>query len=216
MSFAIGRSFPAFLVGIAFASAGCAGDDGSDDGSTAADTAGTAGDGNDESADDDGTDATPNDDTGGDTAAEDTAAEDTAGDTAGDDTTAGEDSTGSDDTAGDDTAGDGTAGESTGAAAVSYADEIFPMFLASGCTECHAGGNPAASLALEDAAQSYADMVDVASVAGQCPTQDLRVSPGSLEDSCLDVFFGNFLANGSMTQAEVDLGRQWILEGAAP
>lgn len=82
---------------------------------------------------------------------------------------------------------------------------------------CHAGGSPAANLNLE-AANSYAQLVGIAS------TQDAgvqRVNPGNPDMSYLVTKLegpgaagGQMPPSGPLPQSEIDVIRQWILDGA--
>jgi hypothetical protein len=88
------------------------------------------------------------------------------------------------------------------------------------CEHCHAGANAPAGLRL-DAANSYAMLVGVASV--ERPNI-LRVAPGDPNNSYLIQKLEGTAAVGermpaglpAVPQADIDIVRQWITEGAAP
>jgi mono/diheme cytochrome c family protein len=105
------------------------------------------------------------------------------------------------------------------ATAVDYTSDIQPVFT-NRCTGCHSGGGAPQGLQL-DAANSYADLVNVAS--NEVPSL-LRVEPGNPDDSYLvhkiegtAAVGGRMPLGGTPLSAEtIALIRQWISEGANP
>ena len=103
--------------------------------------------------------------------------------------------------------------------AVDYATEIQPIF-SSRCTECHVGAAAPQGLRL-DAANSYANLVGVAS--NEVPSLQ-RVEPGDPDNSYLVQKVEGTAAIGSrmplggspLSDAQIELIRRWISEGANP
>ena len=90
----------------------------------------------------------------------------------------------------------------------------------SGCTDesvCHGGERPGAGLRMPDAATAYGALIDVASNSSLCDGT-LRVAAGNPDQSCLILFYEGRLRDELdwVDQAEIDLMRAWILQGAAP
>lgn len=133
----------------------------------------------------------------------------------------------------------GTAGTDggAGAAALSFAADVWPVFSEvrnppfvyrgmgsySGCTAaspCHGSANPGARLSMIDSAAAYDALVGVASTTGLCAAGGgtIRVVPGDPDRSCLVMFYVGRLKDDLqwVDQAEVDLVRRWIAEGARP
>jgi hypothetical protein len=128
--------------------------------------------------------------------------------------------------------------ESTGQATtppLSFATDIWPVWSMardpvfvyrggdsySGCTDegvCHGGGNPGAGLRMPDQQTAYAQMIDTPSVSSICAgTQRLVV--GDPENSCLILFYQGRLGNDDLVwvdDAEIELMREWIRQGALP
>lgn len=126
----------------------------------------------------------------------------------------------------------GSGGE--GPEALSFAVDIWPMFdeirdppfvyptgdIYEGCTTsgvCHGGQNPGADLHMPDAATAYDDLLNVPSVSRLCD-ETVRVVPGSPAESCLVMFYEGRLRDELdwVGDAEIDLVRRWIADGALP
>ena len=132
------------------------------------------------------------------------------------------------------TAGTGGAGGGAGSAALSFAADIWPVFdqvrqpafvyrgagSYAGCTAngvCHGGTNPGARLSMSDRATAYGALFEVASTTTLC-AGTIRVVPGDPDRSCLVLFYEGRLRDDLqwVGQAEIDLVRRWIAEGAHP
>ena len=133
--------------------------------------------------------------------------------------------------------GAGGAAGGAGAASLSFEADIWPVFNAvrnppfvyrgmgsySGCTTngvCHGGVSPGARLSMVDSDTAYAALVNVASVTSLCASGGgtVRVLPGDPDTSCLVLFYQGRLKDDLqwVDQAEIDLVRRWIAEGARP
>jgi hypothetical protein len=136
-------------------------------------------------------------------------------------------------------AGAGSAGAANsagaaGAEALSFARDIWPMFdkvrdpvfvyrgmgSYEGCTAtgvCHGGEDPGAELYMPDASTAYDDLLNVPALSNLCG-DTLRVIPGNPDESCLILFYVGRLKDDLqwVDEAEVDLVRRWIAEGAEP
>jgi pilus assembly protein FimV len=133
----------------------------------------------------------------------------------------------------------GTGGAAgTGATALSFAADIWPVFdktrdpvfvyrgmgSYSGCSTptspCHGSANPGARFSMSDASTAYAALLGVSSTSGLCNTAGAttRVIPGDPDRSCLVRFYVGRLKDDLqwVDQAEIDLVRRWIAEGARP
>lgn len=134
------------------------------------------------------------------------------------------------------TAGTGGAGGGggSGSAALSFETDIWPVFNQvrnppwkyygsgsyAGCTTngvCHGGTSPGAGLRMTAHDVAYRSLIDVASVSGLC-AGTIRVSAGDPDGSCLVRFYEGRLRTelGWVDQAEIDLVRRWIAQGARP
>lgn len=118
---------------------------------------------------------------------------------------------------------------------LSFATDIWPLWSMvrdpvfvyrgmdsyTGCTDvgvCHGGGNPGAGLRMPDQATAYAQMIDTPSVSSICAGTQ-RVAVGDPENSCLVLFYQGRLGSddlGWVDDAEIDLMREWIRQGALP
>jgi hypothetical protein len=136
-------------------------------------------------------------------------------------------------------AGAGSAGATNsagaaGAEALSFARDIWPVFdkirdpvfiyrgmgSYEGCTAtgvCHGGEDPGAELYMPDAPTAYDDLLNVPALSNLCG-DSLRVIPGNPDESCLILFYVGRLKDDLqwVDEAEVDLVRRWIAEGAEP
>lgn len=131
------------------------------------------------------------------------------------------------------TGGTGTAGTG-GSAPLSFAADIWPVFdqvrdppwkyygtgSYAGCTTggvCHGGPNPGAGMSMTAADSAYRVLIDVPSVSSLC-AGTIRVIAGDPERSCLVRFYEGRLRDelGWVGQAEIDLVRSWIADGARP
>src|SRR5262245_54472092 len=136
--------------------------------------------------------------------------------------------------------GSGTTGTGGGAGAqtLSFRTDIWPVIdqvrnpafeyrglgtytgCTSGMSPCHRAASPGAQLSMTDAATAYANLLNVASVTSLCRTAGgtMRVIPGNPDQSCLILFYQGRLKDDLqwVTQAEIDLVRRWIAEGARP
>jgi hypothetical protein len=131
----------------------------------------------------------------------------------------------------------GTGGGAGTTAALSFATDIWPVFsqtrnppfdyrgqgLYSGCTAaspCHGSGPAGASLAMTSSSGAYSALVNVASRTSLCTSAGatMRVIPGNPDGSCLVAFYIGRLKDDLkwVNQAEIDLVRRWIAEGARP
>lgn len=128
----------------------------------------------------------------------------------------------------------GTTGEAT-TDSLSFAADIWPLWSMvrdpvfvyrgmgsySGCTDvgvCHGGENPGAGLRMPDTQTAYAQMIDTPSVSSLCAGTE-RVVVGDPESSCLILFYQGRLGNddlGWVDDAEIELMREWIRQGALP
>jgi len=129
----------------------------------------------------------------------------------------------------------GTTGSSTGDAPLSFAADIFPLWQMvrepaweyrgsgsySGCNVdgvCHGGVRAGAGLIMADAPSTYAELIDVPSASTLC-AGTLRVVAGDPAASCLVLFYQGRLGNddlGWVDDAEIELMREWIRQGALP
>jgi hypothetical protein len=117
---------------------------------------------------------------------------------------------------------------------LSFARDIWPVFDATrdpvfvyrgmgsyeGCTTtgvCHGGEQPGADLHMPDAQTAYDELLNVPAVSILCG-DTTRVIPGNPDDSCLILFYVGRLKDDLewVDEAEVDLVRRWIAEGALP
>src|SRR5262245_24061354 len=130
----------------------------------------------------------------------------------------------------------GAGAGTTGASALSFQADIWPVIdqvrnppfdyrglgTYTGCTSamspCHRAASPGAQLSMTDAATAYANLLNVASVTSLCRTAGgtMRVIPGNPDQSCLILFYQGRLKDDLqwVSQAEIDLVRRWIAEGA--
>jgi hypothetical protein len=101
---------------------------------------------------------------------------------------------------------------------VSFAAQIQPLFDASCTTNCHSGNRPAGGLSLA-AGLAYDELYNVTSTCGGRK----QVAPGAPDASYLvnkltgvDMCAGSVMpkADGKWPQAEIDLIRAWICQGA--
>jgi hypothetical protein len=132
------------------------------------------------------------------------------------------------------TGGTSGAGGAAGAVALSFAADIWPVFdqtrqpvfvyrgmgSYAGCTAatpCHSGNTVGARLNMSDASRAYAGLVNVASVSSLC-AGTIRVVPGDPDSSCLVLFYEGRLRDDLqwVGDAEIDLVRRWIAQGARP
>jgi hypothetical protein len=132
------------------------------------------------------------------------------------------------------TGGGGGGGGGGGSVALSFRTDIWPVFSQmrqppfvyrgagsySGCTAaspCHGSASPGARLSLRDADTAYAALVNVASTTSLC-AGTVRVIPGDPARSCLILFYQGRLKDDLqwVEQAEIELVRRWIAEGARP
>jgi hypothetical protein len=91
----------------------------------------------------------------------------------------------------------------------------------SGCTDvgvCHGGENPGAGLTMPDAETAYAQLIDTPSVSSLCAGTQ-RVVVGDPENSCVVLFYEGRLGREDLDwvdDAEIELVREWIRQGAQP
>ena len=136
------------------------------------------------------------------------------------------------------TGGTGGTGGGAGAAALSFAADIWPvisevrnppfvyrgMGTYTGCTTatspCHSATNPGARLDMRDVNTAYNALVNVASATSLCAAGGgtIRVIPGDPDRSCLVLFYQGRLKDDLqwVDQAEIELVRRWIAQGARP
>ncbi len=139
------------------------------------------------------------------------------------------------DTSGDDAPGAGTPEDATTGAPLSFESDIWPLFILErdpvfvyrgmgsygGCNVdgvCHGGERPGADLRMLDRESTYEQLLEVPSNSGICEGT-LRVVPGDPDNSCLILFYVGRLGEEDLDwvdNAEIDLVRQWILDGALP
>jgi hypothetical protein len=102
----------------------------------------------------------------------------------------------------------------------SFAADVFPIFMAAGCPECHDPDTPSADLVLASASTAYENLVDVAA---DCAPTRMYVAPGSPETSYLiNKLTGAAPICGQrmprnrtpLTNAQIDIVRVWISGGA--
>jgi hypothetical protein len=129
---------------------------------------------------------------------------------------------------------DASAGTGGGSQTLSFAADIWPVyelireppFVFPGGTTyescvtggvCHGGETPGAQLSMPDAATAYEMLFEVPSTTSLCDGT-IRVVPGDPDQSCLVIFYEGRLRDqlGWVEQAEIDLMREWIAEGAQP
>src|SRR5262245_9537256 len=134
-------------------------------------------------------------------------------------------------------AGGASGGGGGGAATLSFAADIWPVFnqtrnppfdyrgqgTYSGCTAaspCHGSGSPGAGLRMFDSSTAYSALVNVASTTSLCGAAGAttRVIPGNPDQSCLVAFYVGRLKDDLkwVDQSEIDLVRRWIADGARP
>lgn len=129
----------------------------------------------------------------------------------------------------------GTTASNQGDETLSFSRDIFPLWEMvrepawqyrgtgsySGCNVdgvCHGGASPGAGLMMADAPSTYAELIDVPSASTLC-AGSLRVVAGDPEVSCLVSFYQGRLGNddlGWVDDAEIELMREWIRQGALP
>lgn len=82
---------------------------------------------------------------------------------------------------------------------------------------CHGGSPGGANLSMTDASVAYSMLIDVPSTSSLCD-DTLRVVAGSPEQSCLIRFYEGRLRDELdwVNDAEIDLMRTWISQGALP
>ena len=82
---------------------------------------------------------------------------------------------------------------------------------------CHGGPNPGARLAMTAADSTYRALVNVLSTTSLC-NGTIRVVPGDPDRSCLVLFYQGRLKDDLawVDQAEIELVRRWIAQGARP
>jgi hypothetical protein len=122
--------------------------------------------------------------------------------------------------AGDTGAGNDDGGSGSDPVLVANFESILANVLVPQCTNCHVGATAPLGLRL-DADNAYALLVGVAS--SQQPSL-LRVDPGNPNDSYLIRKLEGTAATGGqmplgdtpLAQADIDVIRQWILDGALP
>lgn len=136
-------------------------------------------------------------------------------------------------------AGPGTGGTSgggggSGSQVLGFEADIWPVFdkireppwkyygtgSYDGCTTggvCHGGSNPGAGLKMTDPGSAYRAFIDVPSVSSLC-AGTIRVIAGEPDRSCLVLFYQQRLRDelNWVGQAEIDLVRRWIAQGARP
>jgi hypothetical protein len=104
----------------------------------------------------------------------------------------------------------------------SFATDVFPIFMATGCPECHDADSPSADLVLASAGAAYENLVDVAA---SCAPTRMYVAPGNPGTSYLiNKLTGAAPLCGMrmprnrtpLTNAQIDIVRAWIMGGAAP
>ena len=120
-------------------------------------------------------------------------------------------------------------------APLSFASDIWPVWSMmrdpvfvyrgmgsySGCTDvggCHSGANAAAGLSMPDAETTYAQLIDTPSVSSLCAGTQ-RVVVGDPENSCVVLFYEGRLGKEDLDwvdDAEIELMREWIRQGALP
>src|SRR5687768_1737070 len=126
----------------------------------------------------------------------------------------------------------GTGGESS--EPLSFASDIWPVFaeirdppfvyptgdVYEGCTTigvCHGGQNPGANLHMPDAETAYNELLNIPSLSVLCG-ETIRVVPGNPAESCLILFYEGRLRDELdwVEEAEIELVRRWISDGALP
>ncbi len=121
-------------------------------------------------------------------------------------------------------------------AALSFAADIWPLWdmdrepvfvyrgmgSYTGCADetapCHGAANPGAQLSMADADTAYAQMMDTSSMSGICDGTQ-RVVVGDPDQSCLILFYVGRLGPEDLDwvdEAEIELMREWIRQGALP
>jgi hypothetical protein len=121
-----------------------------------------------------------------------------------------------------------------GASALSFQADIWPVYTMTrdppfvypglgpfaSCVDggvCHGGSPGGAGLSMTDTATAYSMLIDVPSTSSLCG-DTLRVAVGSPEQSCLIRFYEGRLRDELewVSDAEIDLMRTWITQGALP
>jgi hypothetical protein len=115
-----------------------------------------------------------------------------------------------------------------GGGALSFEGDIWPVLTmtrnpplsgsndsCAGANGCHLGG--AGGLALPDATTGYGSLINMPSNSTLCAGM-LEVVPNQPDQSCFVVFYEQRLRDslGWVDQAETDLVRAWVQQGAAP
>lgn len=121
-------------------------------------------------------------------------------------------------------------------APLSFAADIWPLWSRerdpvfvyrgmgsySGCADetapCHGAPNPGALLSMADVDTAYAQMMDTPSTSGICEGTQ-RVAVGDPDQSCLVLFYVGRLGPDDLDwvdEAEIELMREWIRQGALP
>ncbi len=119
---------------------------------------------------------------------------------------------------------------------LSFAADIWPLWSAdrdpvfvyrgmgsyTGCADetapCHGAANPGALLSMVDIETAYAQMMDTESTSGICEGTQ-RVAVGDPDRSCLVLFYEGRLGPQDLDwvdDAEIELMREWIRQGALP
>jgi hypothetical protein len=122
----------------------------------------------------------------------------------------------------------GAGGSGAGGAALSFENDIWPILSmprdppltgtndsCSGANGCHFGS--AGGLAMPDSSTAYANLVDAPSSSALCAAM-LQVVASEPDQSCFVVFYEQRLRDqlGWVDQAETDVVRAWVEQGAAP
>jgi hypothetical protein len=118
---------------------------------------------------------------------------------------------------------------------LSFATDIWPLWSMdrdpvfvyrgagsyTGCSDegvCHGGESPGAQLSMVDRETAYAQMIDTTSVSAICGGTQ-RVAVGDPDNSCLILFYVGRLGKDDLDwvdDAEIELMREWIRQGALP
>jgi hypothetical protein len=125
--------------------------------------------------------------------------------------------------------------EPPGAAPLSFANDIWPLWSMerdpvfvyrgmgsySGCTDsgvCHGGQSAGGQLSMADRETAYQQMIDTPSVSSLCAGTQ-RVAVGDPDNSCLILFYVGRLGKEDLAwvdDSEIELMREWIRQGALP